>query len=435
MSCEMAVMPAGADESLRSAMITLSVAADAGIREVIACYREQPDLEALPIVDGEGRPAGAVLERDIRRLLLNPFGHALLCNHSLYRRLDGFVSAVPIADVDTPLGELFALVSQGGGHDAIILTRDGRFVGALSGRMLLRLAADREAALAARRAARLRWIGEASSAMRAEAAALSSGMIDASVALEESAGRMGARARDVGAKGLSVMTAAAQAADNVGAVAEQGQDLVAALGQLGTEVAAARASTLHVAGMIEEGGRRARELGHTTDEIGAVVETIDAVARRINLLALNATIEAARAGEAGRGFAVVASEVKALARQTRDSVGLIAARIDSVRIGVGSVAAGQAGIEAAIAALDGLSATVDEAVERNRIVGELVSANMRDAAGANAQIKRQAAEISGSAGDAATGAEQLSDIARTLTDGAARLRLRLGRFLDEIERA
>ncbi|MGC6329795.1 methyl-accepting chemotaxis protein [Rhizorhabdus sp. FW153] len=435
MSFDMAIMPARVDERLRPAMITRSVGAESGVRDVIACFRDCPELEALPVVDGDGRPLGAVLERDVRRLLLNPFGHALLCNHSLYRRLDGFVSAVPVAEADAPLGELFALVSSGEGHDAILLTREGRFVGAVSGRTLLRLAADREAELGRRRAARLRRIAEASSAMRAEAAALSGDMMEVSSALEESAGRMGARARDVGAKGLSVMTAAAQAADNVGAVAEQGRELVASLGQLSSEVAAARSSTLHVAGMIEEGGRRARQLGETTDEIGAVVETIDAVARRINLLALNATIEAARAGEAGRGFAIVASEVKALARQTRDSVGLIAARIDSVRSGVGSVAAGQAGIEAAIAALDDLSATVDAAVERNRKVGEAVSANVRDAAGANEHIRTQASEISGSAADAASGAEQISGIARSLTDGAARLRQRLGRFLDEIEEA
>jgi methyl-accepting chemotaxis protein len=402
---------------------------------VIARFRDQPEMEVLPVVAEGDRPVGAVLERDVRRLLLNPFGHALLCNHSLYRRLDGFVSAVPIADAGASLGELFALVSEGDGHDAVLLTRDGRFVGALSGRTLLKLAADREAALASRRAARLRRIAEASGAMRAEATALSSDMMEASSALEESAARMGARARDVGAKGLSVMTAAAQAADNVGVVAEQGRELVASLAQLSSEVAAARSSTLHVAGMIEEGGRRARQLGKTTDEIGAVVETIDAIARRINLLALNATIEAARAGEAGRGFAVVASEVKALARQTRDSVGLIAARIDSVQSGVGSVAAAQAGIEAAIAALDDLSATVDAAVERNRRVGEAVSANVRDAAGANEHIRSQASEISGSAADAVSGAEQISGIARSLTDGAARLRQRLGRFLNEIEEA
>lgn len=199
--------------------------------------------------------------------------------------------------------------------------------------------------------------------MRAEAAALSGDMIGASSALEESAGRMGARARDVGAKGLSVMAAAGQAADNVGVVAEQGRELVAALSQLSSEMAAARASTLHVAGMIEEGGRRARQLGQTTDEIGAVVETIDAVARRINLLALNATIEAARAGDAGRGFAVVAQEVKSLANQTARATDDIAAKIAAIQSATRTTVETNASIRSTVSEVQASAEKIRRAME------------------------------------------------------------------------
>ncbi|KQX25706.1 chemotaxis protein [Sphingomonas sp. Root50] len=412
-----------------------TIAATANLREVIARFREQPDLEVLPVVEDDGRPAGAVLERDIRRLLLNPFGHALLCNHSLYRRLDGFVSQVPVADAGMGLGHLFALISGGEGHDAVILTEDGRFRGVVSGRNLLRMAADREAGLAAGRAARLRRIREASEAMRAEAALLSREMTGASEQLEDAARTMNDRAGDAGAKGLSVMAAAAQAADNVGAIADQGRTLVEQLESLGREVGQARASTARVSALVEEGGLKARQLHDATREIGAVVETIDTIARRINLLALNATIEAAHAGAAGRGFAVVAAEVKALAQQTREAARHIAGRIMGVRSGVGEVAAGQAGIEAAMTTLDSLSSTIDDTVLSNQAAGARISANVRDAAGANAHIREQAAEISATASDAAAGSGAVLDIARSLTVGADRLQQRLGRFLAEIEMA
>lgn len=421
------------DEALRQAMIVEAIPASAGLRDVITHFRDCPELEALPVVDEEGRPIGAVLERDVRRLLLNPFGHALLCNSSLYHRLDGFVTAVPVAEITTGLGDLFSLISQDDGHEAVILVSEGRFRGALSGRTLLRMAAQREARVAARRQARLHWIDEASALMRDEAASLAREIAGASDALERGAGDVIRHAGDVGSKGLSVMAAAAQAADNVYAIADQGQDLVGALSDLGGEVAAARASTARVAELIEAGGRKARQLDAATGEIGAVVETIDAVARRINLLALNATIEAARAGEAGRGFAVVASEVKSLARQTREAAGQIGLRIRDVQSGVGSVAAGQAGIETAVATLDGLSETIDAAVARNRSAGERVSGNVREAAGANGHIREQAAEISATASAAAAGAGNMAGIARSLTIGTDRLRERLGRFLDEIQ--
>ncbi len=62
-------------------------------------------------------------------------------------------------------------------------------------------------------------------------------------------------------------------------------------------------------------------------KVDKISKQIDAIASQTNLLALNATIEAARAGEAGRGFAVVAGEVKALAGQTSQATGEIAATL------------------------------------------------------------------------------------------------------------
>ena len=423
------------DEALQAAMTTQRIAADAGLREVIARFRAQPELEALPVTDANGRPLGAVLERDIRRLLLNPFGHALLDNRSLYRQLDGFVSKVPVAEIDAGLARFFALISEDGGHDALILTEAGRFRGAVSGRTLLRMAADREAAVAARRARRLIRIGEASAAMRTEAALMSREIAGASDQLQDAARTMHAQAGDAGAKGLSVMAAAAQAADNVSEIATQGGQLVAELEGLGREVAQARSSTARVGALIEEGGIRARQLEQTTREIGEVVAAIDSIARRINLLALNATIEAARAGDAGRGFAIVAAEVKALAQQTRDAARKIDTRIIGVQAGVVSVAAGQAGIETAIAALDGLASTIDATVTRNRAAGERISTNVREAAGANDHIREQAGEIGATAASAAEGSQSVMGIARSLTVGADRLQRRLARFLQEIETA
>ncbi|MET0375076.1 MAG: methyl-accepting chemotaxis protein [Rhizorhabdus sp.] len=420
------------EDALRAALSTEAIDAAAEPRDVVARFRACPDLEALPVVDAEGYPVGAVLEREMRKVLLNPFGHALLQNDSLYRRLDEFVSPVPVADIDAGLGHFFTLISEGEGHDALIVTRNGRFVGAFNGRTLLRMAADREAVLGERRAARLRRIAEASEAMRGEAAQMSHEIAGASSQLQDAAQDICMRAGDVGAKGLSVMAAASQAADNVGDIAAQGHQLADELERLSREVAEARASTLRVGELIEDGGIRARQLSETTREIGEVVEAIDKIARHINLLALNATIEAARAGEAGRGFAVVAAEVKVLAQQTRDAAGQVAQRILKVRNGVGSVAAGQAGIEAAVAALDGLASSIDEAAARNGAASQRISAKVRDAADANDHIRVEAADISATASNTAAGSDAMIGIARSLGVSANRLQRRLNVFLQDI---
>ena len=401
-------------------------------RAVIAMFRDRPALEALPVVDAENRPVGAVLERDIRSILLNPFGHALLQNATLYHRLADFVRPVPVAEIGAGPARFFEAISQGGGHDALIVTENGRFAGVLGGRQLLRLAASREAGIAARREERLRQIAAISEAMRHETARMAREIGVASAQLEGAAQHMAEQAGAAGAKGLSVMAAAAQAADNVGAIAAEGHRLAGELDELGREVGEARASTERVGTLIEAGGTRARHLDQAAHEIGDVIETIDRIARRINLLALNATIEAARAGDAGRGFAVVASEVKTLAQQTREAAGQIGDRLTSFRSGVSSVVTGQGAIQSAIRTLEALASTIDEAVARNGAASQSISVAVRDAADANDHIRNEAADINATAEDTVIGSEAMTGIARSLSQGADRLQFRFNRFLEEI---
>jgi methyl-accepting chemotaxis protein len=82
-------------------------------------------------------------------------------------------------------------------------------------------------------------------------------------------------------------------------------------------------------------------------KVDIISKQIDAIASQTNLLALNATIEAARAGEAGRGFAVVAGEVKALASQTSQATGEIAATLRALVDAAGRLGGhGKEGLEA-----------------------------------------------------------------------------------------
>ena len=55
-----------------------------------------PELRLVAIVDAHARPLGAIFEKDVRRLLLNPFGHALMRNPSYGAAVSRYVRACPL---------------------------------------------------------------------------------------------------------------------------------------------------------------------------------------------------------------------------------------------------------------------------------------------------------------------------------------------------
>ena len=92
-----------------------------------------------------------------------------------------------------------------------------------------------------------------------------------------------------------------------------------------------RSQTGRVGTETEKTGECLKILLKSLEGIASSAKLIRDVARQTNLLALNAAIEAARAGQHGQGFAVVANEVKALAKKTDDTTGVIDAQLNEIQ--------------------------------------------------------------------------------------------------------
>ncbi|OGN51906.1 MAG: chemotaxis protein [Caulobacterales bacterium RIFOXYB1_FULL_67_16] len=193
-------------------------------------------------------------------------------------------------------------------------------------------------------------------------------------------------------------TEIAKAADDLSRRTEQQaaslEETAAALDEVTATVKATASGAVQAAGVVQAAREDADKSGavvrdavaamgeieRSSSQIAQIIGVIDEIAFQTNLLALNAGVEAARAGESGRGFAVVASEVRALAERSADAAKEIKGLITQSTVQVGS----------------GVKLVTETGQALDRIVERV------------AQIEGLVTEISSSAGEQATGLQQVN---------------------------
>jgi methyl-accepting chemotaxis protein len=117
------------------------------------------------------------------------------------------------------------------------------------------------------------------------------------------------------------------------------------------------------------------EINRASKKIADIIGVIDEIAFQTNLLALNAAVEAARAGEQGRGFAVVATEVRNLAGRSATAAKEIKALIQD---SVGKVNEGSRLVDESGRTLDEIVGAVKKVTD---IVAEIAAASREQSAG------------------------------------------------------
>ncbi|WP_404334048.1 methyl-accepting chemotaxis protein [Sphingomonas sp. MMS12-HWE2-04] len=433
----LAALPPEPEPALRLAQGEIDppwLSLDNSMFRAIDRFTADTELRLVPVVDESHRPIGAIFEKDVRKLLLNPFGHALLRNPSYGHAVARHVRPCPVAEAAIGAGPLIDAYRRANGSEGMILTRGGRLHAVVNNRRLVHLAAERERSESGARIARAERIEAASERFEAQVGALAAGLRALSGELQHDACGTAERASDLGDRAVAVAAAAAQTRDNMGEIADRGRDLARALHAIGhstteAEAAAARASDLVAAGSV-----RARELLRAAQTINSVIAMIGEIASQVNLLALNATIEAARAGEAGRGFTVVANEVKQLSTQTGTAAGRIATHVEAIRRGIGEVAAEHDEVERAIAAMRTLAEGVQAAVSVQEAATQTIARNVEEAVQASTGIQQDVVVIGDTSRVASVSANDMRELAVRLQAGAGALSGQLDAFLAELRR-
>ncbi|ATY34059.1 methyl-accepting chemotaxis protein [Sphingomonas psychrotolerans] len=408
---------------------------DDSLFKAVDLFNSDTDLRLMPVVDAAHRPVGAIFEKDVRRLLLNPFGHALLRNPYFGHGVVRHVRACPVAEIAEDASMLIQAYRAANGSEGMILTRGGRLAGVIGNRRLLHLAAEYERSTAATRIARAERIERASERFEGEVASLAQALGSLSAELQRGAAASAERAGAVGGRAVAVASAASQTSDNMREIAARGRELATALEHVERNTEAAEAAAGKVSELVRAGSARTRELHCAAQRITSVIGLISDIAGQVNLLALNATIEAARAGEAGRGFTVVANEVKQLSSQTGVAAGRIAAHVDEIRRGIDDVTAGHGQVEEAIAVMVDLAGGVQAAVVAQENATHMIARNVEEAVGASNAIRHDVEAIGETSGEASASAQGMRGVAAKLQQGAAELSAELRDFLAELRAA
>ncbi|MFN3776625.1 methyl-accepting chemotaxis protein [Sphingomonas parapaucimobilis] len=409
-----------------------AIGADASLIDAIALFRQCPDMRLLPVLDTERRPVGAITERDVKGLLYNPFGHALLHNPDFGASLTAYIRAHPSCEEDAPLAEKLALHADWGAPDALILTRKGVFTGLLDAARIARLAADAQMALAQERMARAGRIDKAARAFTADIAALSEELLRATAEMGGMASDLARYAGETQGGADRMTEAMADTGSALSDIAARGHGLASAFAAITCDMDRSRTIREDVRHRIAATDQRADALAASATTIDALLALIEAVAARTNLLALNAAIEAARAGEAGRGFAVVAHEVKALAGQTREAARDAARNMGEAKGNLHALVAEQAQLNRAVDTIGAISQSIDEAVAAQGFATTGIAASVDQSVASAHRVGQQVHQLQQDASRIDRDAGSLLTLAQALESNIGSLRDRTDAFVASV---
>lgn len=281
-------------------------------------------------------------------------------------------------------------------------------------------------------AARQKTIADSSSRFIANVGTIVDTLSAASTELEATAQSMSSIAEETGNQTTSVAAATEEATTNVSAVSSSTEELSSSIGEISARITQASEISSHA---VEEVARTEAQIDHlaqTAEKIGEVISMISKIAGQTNLLALNATIESASAGEAGKGFAVVASEVKALANETARATDGIAGLVREIQEQTRTSVTSVTEIGSTISMLNETTLEIAAALVQQNTATREIAQNITEACRGTDAVSETVSGISMASLETGAAATQVTARAAELSGEAAKLKLQVDAFLEEI---
>ena len=124
------------------------ITVDTPMSSVFERFRRDPHRTLFPVIDGENRPVGLILERDIKDYIYSPYGRDLILNRAIGKGLRYFVSKAPLVDIRTEAERILETYSANSGSEGVLVVENGYYIGMLTAGSLLRVINDKNLTLA-----------------------------------------------------------------------------------------------------------------------------------------------------------------------------------------------------------------------------------------------------------------------------------------------
>ena len=177
------------------------------------------------------------------------------------------------------------------------------------------------------------------------------------------------------------------------------------------------------------------ELGRKSKEISKIMQIIESVADQTKLIAFNAALEASSAGEAGKRFSVVAAEIRRLADNVTDSAGEIADKVGEIQDAISNlVVTAEKGAERIGSGMNEstrvahILVSLENAAHESSTAAQQISLATQQQRTASGQVVIALREIVGASSQTADSIAKISHVARNMMNLSNQLETLVGRY-------
>lgn len=111
-------------------------------------FRNNRNSNFLPVTNGHDEPLGLIRESELKGYVYSRYGKDLLLNRASGKKITDFIVKCPVAEISTKIERILEYFAIDETSEGVLLTENGKYLGFLSARSLLKVINDKNIAIA-----------------------------------------------------------------------------------------------------------------------------------------------------------------------------------------------------------------------------------------------------------------------------------------------